>query len=216
MGPRARFTIASMVSLAVAGLPLVGGCEDGPMHDPAYPIEGGPTRRPTKDAKVTDDVAPPPEPDAESEAGACAPLGTPVEVRNVPEDPNLAPIGGLVADGTYVLTSGLFADATKDGGVAFARAARIAFSGKDVVWQFDTDGAGNPLPTCCAGTWVYQADDAVMVMNLTCNGQPRSFQEVYDYHPTGMPDAGTPDGAEAGAAQLMLHVGALHDVYTRL
>lgn len=209
MGIRARFTVASVVSLAAAGM-AVFGCDEGPKYDPAYPIEGGPTTRPTKDVEVPIEPEPEPEPDAALDA-SCAPVGTPADIMNVPSDPDLMVNGGLVPDGTYVLTGGFFADATKDGGVAFKRAAQMTFSGKNLVWTFDTDLDGKPSAKCCAGTWVYQAGEAVMAMNMTCNGQQELFDELYELHPMGLPDG----GSDAGKPQIMFHLGSLHDVYTK-
>lgn len=212
MGNRVPFTIASVVSLTAAGLPALllsmAACDDGPMHNPAYPIEGGPTPRPTKDATVPD--PPRTEEDASVDAGSCAPLGTQVDVQNVELDPNNDPIGGAIADGTYNLTSAVFATGTDDAGVAFKRAAVMKISGKDIVWHFDTDDLGKPEPTCCAGTWSFDGT-GTMALNVNCNGQQEFLAEIYDFHPTGIPDS----GSDAGAPQIMIHVGNLHDIYTK-
>jgi hypothetical protein len=211
MGVRARFTIASVVSLAAAGAPLLvlGACGDGTSQDKTYPLES--SVPPPRDAQSTKDTTPPEE-EASVDAGTCPTLGAPIEVQHVEEDPNNEPIGGVIPDGTYVLSSAVFADGAPDGGVAFKRAALMTFSGKNVVWQFDTDDVGKPDPKCCIGTWAYNAT-VVMSLNMTCNGKFEPLDEYYDFYATGIPDAGADAGA--GKPQIMIHVGALHDVYTK-
>lgn len=211
MGNRERFTIASLVSLAAAGLPLLplAACGDGSSQEKTYPLET--SVPPPRDSQPAKDAAPPEEEaDVPVEAG-CLTLPAPIEVAVVVDDPNPGPIGGVVPDGTYVLTGAVFADDTRDAGsVAFKRAALMTFSGKDVVWQFDTDPIGRPEPTCCVGTWAY-VGTPVMDLNMTCNGKPEQLAEYYDFHPTGIPDG----GGDAGKPQIMIHVGQLHDVYTK-
>ena len=112
-----------------------------------------------------------------------------------------------------MIKSAVFATGTKDAGVAFKRAAFMKFSGKNIVWHFDTDDFGKPQPTCCAGTWSFDGS-GTMSMNVTCNGEEEFLGEIYDFHPTGIPDSGV-DGGDAGAPQLMIHVGSLHDIYTK-
>lgn len=214
MGSRVRFTVAGVVSLAAAVGPLVAlsACDHGPMYDPAYPIEGGPTERPTKDPP---DVVVPP--DAPVEAGTCNVMGTQIDVRNVPEDPNNFPIGGAIADGTYKLTGAVYFNPSGDGGIVFKRTAFMQFAGKNVTWQFDTNGEGKPEPKCCVGTWAFNNTE-ILSMNMTCNGEEEVFGEIYDFHPNGIPADGGADGGDAGdggAAQIMIHVGALHDIYTK-
>lgn len=209
MGNRARFTIASVVSLAAASIPLITlmACGDDSNQDKVFPSEGG-VPVPKEAAPPVKDTSPPEEDaDAPVDAG-CQVLPAQIEVLNVPEDPNNSPIGGAIPDGTYALTNAVYDDPTKDGGVAFKRAAFMQFSGKNVVWQFDTDDDGKPEPKCCAGTWAYNATE-VMSLNMTCNGEPAFLNEIYDYYATGVPDGG------AGKPQIMIHVGALHDIYTK-
>lgn len=208
MGNRARFTIASVVSLTAASIPfmtLMACGDDDSNQDKVFPVEGS-TPTPKEAAPPEKDTSPPEE-EAAVDAG-CQTLPPQIEVKNVPEDPNNSPIGGLVPDGTYTLTDAVYDDPTKDGGVAFKRAAFMQFSGKNVVWQFDTDPNGKPETMCCAGTWAYNNTE-IMSLNMTCNGEPAFLNEIYDYYATGIPDAG------AGKAQIMIHVGALHDIYTK-
>lgn len=214
MGSRARYTIRSVVSLAAAGAPFLvlssascGSCDDDDQRPFVFPTEGStfdvPARE--KDAAVQPDAEDPnPKPDAE--AGACTVTGTPIDVIHIEQDPPA--FGGVVADGTYALTGALYADG-KDGGVAFKRAGQMVFAGKNVTWQFSTYPDGGPSPTCCEGTWAYNATE-IMQMNLTCNGEPELGGEYYDFFPNGIPDGGT------DAAQLMIHVSSeLHDIYTK-
>lgn len=210
MGNRARFTIASVVSLAAASVPLLPltACGDGSDHDKVYPLEGSAPIPKEASPPEKDTSLPEEKPDA-----SCLMLPAPIDVQNVPVDPNNSPIGGVIPDGTYTLTSAVFDDDTKDGGVAFKRAGLMKFAGKDVIWQFDTDPFGMADPKCCAGTWAYNATE-IMSLNMTCNGQQALFNEIYDYYPTGVPvDGGTEAGA--GQPQIMIHVGALHDIYTK-
>lgn len=210
MRNRARFTVASVVSLAAASiamLTLIACGDDSSDQDKVFPVEGG-VPGPRDSSTPPKDTSPPEEEaDAPVDAG-CQVLPAQIEVINVPEDPNNSPIGGAIPDGTYALTSAVFADPTKDGGVAFKRAGFMQFAGKNVVWQFDTDADGKPQPMCCAGTWAYNNTE-VMSLNMTCNGEARFLNEIYDYHPTGVPDGG------AGKPQIMIHVGELHDIYTK-
>lgn len=221
MGNRARFTVASVVSLAAASVPFIplAACSDGSIAPPTFPTEGSvpDPRTTTKDAKPPEDVIAEPAVDA----GSCDPLGPQIDVLNVPEDPNNFPFGGVVPDGTYVLTSAVYGSAARDGGVAFKRAGRMKFSGKDVVWQFDTDKEGKPEPTCCVGTWAYNASE-VMNMSVTCNGENKILGEFYDLYPMGIANADSDidaaavvDAGAGSAPQLMIHVGALHDIYTK-